>query len=157
MCRKLVVVECYFPPNYDKKRESRGLEFITDTVIDMKRRFEDPHVVVAGDFNQWMVDLSDLADIGEVAVGNTRKDKCIDRIFTNMTRSIKAAGILAPLETEDEDNTRKSDHRVAFCTVSLPWQEAFRWESYSYRHYCAEVLRPGGGQALPARCPSNPV
>ena len=46
-----------------------------------------------------------------------------------------ASGTLAPLETEGEEDVRKSDNRVAYCTVNLPRKETFHWESYTYRHY----------------------
>lgn len=40
---------------------------------------------------------------------------------------------MAPLESEDEE--RRSDHRIAFCTALLPRRTVFRWETYTYRHY----------------------
>ena len=41
-----------------------------------------------------------------------------------------------PLETEDEEGCRQSDHRVAYRRIQLQRREAFRWETYSYRRYC---------------------
>ena len=136
--RRLIVLACYLPPNYDRTRGMRVAEFVLDTVIEMKRRFKDPYIIIAGDFNQWRMDFADLADVEEVPVGNTRGSHCIDRILSNIARKVTEAGTLAPLETETD---RQSDHRVAFCTVSLPRQEAFRWESYTYRHYNDEALQ----------------
>ena len=49
-------------------------------------------------------------------MGNTRGDKVIDRIFSNMGRSVLEAGSYAPLETEDG---RVSDHRVAYGRFKL--------------------------------------
>lgn len=59
--RKLAVVACYLPPNYKKSRGDEALSFITDTVIEIKRRYSNPYIVVAGDFNQWKLEeaLSD--------------------------------------------------------------------------------------------------
>ena len=91
-----------------------------------------PERMDAGDFNQWKVSLEDLSDMSEVRVGNTRKDKAIDRIFTNMHRKITESGTLAPLTTEEDI---QSDHRVAFCVLEVPRREVFRWEIYTYRHY----------------------
>ena len=50
--RKIVVISCYLPPNYHKKRGEDGLTFSTDTVISMKKKYHDPQIAIAGDFNQ---------------------------------------------------------------------------------------------------------
>ena len=134
--RKLVVVAAYIPPGYDTKRGKGALDFIEDTLIEVKRRYQDPFLVIGGDFNQWRIDncLANFDNIKEVKVGNTRGSRAIDRLFLNIHRSVTDSGTLSPLETEDED-TRRSDHRIVCCKVSLRRQEAFRWETYSYRHF----------------------
>ena len=43
---------------------------------------------------------------------------------------------MGPLETED---SRPSDHRVAFCKFKVQRKEAFRWETYTYRHHSSEA------------------
>ena len=130
--RKLVVLACYVPPNCGKAKAESTLEFIMESVALLKRKFKDPYLVVAGDFNQWKIGqaLEDYVDISEVEVGHTRKDKKIDRIFVNVSRKIKESGTLAPLETED-DMAKKSDHRVAYCSMELPRKESFTWTTYN--------------------------
>lgn len=39
--RKLVILGCYFPPNYTKQRGQAALDFVEDVVVDMKRKFHD--------------------------------------------------------------------------------------------------------------------
>ena len=73
---------------------------------------------MAGDFNQWVVDLADLADMSEVDVGDTRKDKCLDRVYTNIGRKVVASGTVDPLETKDEEGPKRSDHRIAYSVLS---------------------------------------
>ena len=92
--RKLVVVAAYIPPNYPVPKARACLEYIENAVIDIRRRYRDPYVVVAGDFNQWEIDqaLVVFHDVREVHVGPTRKDRAIDRIFCNMSRSITESG-----------------------------------------------------------------
>ena len=87
-----------------------------------------------GDFNQWKIDqaLLDFADIREVLVGNTRKDKSLDRIFLNMSRAVTESGTLEPLETDEEE---VSDHRIAYCRLKLPRLTTYGWESFTYRFY----------------------
>ena len=61
------------PPNYDRRRGEAALSYIVDTIVDLKIRFYDPQLIIAGDFNQWKIDesLLDFNDIKEVAVGST--------------------------------------------------------------------------------------
>ena len=56
--RKLVILACYIPPNYVKKRGEGALDYITDRIVELKRRFHDPQLLIAGDFNQWDIALS---------------------------------------------------------------------------------------------------
>ena len=69
-------------------------------------------------------------DIGEVAVGPTREDREIDRMFCNFRTGMVVSGTVPPLETEgDEDSTRRSNHRVAHMTSALPHRQSFEWLS----------------------------
>ena len=136
--RKLVVVACYLPPGYSRTRGGEALEYIEGTVIELKRRYKDPYVVIAGDFNQWKIQdaLANFADIKEVLVGCTRGRKAIDRLFVNFTRSVREYGTLEPLETEGEEGlATKSDHKIAYCKAWLERRQAYKWESFSYRQF----------------------
>ena len=66
--RKVVTVACYLPPNEQKSRSIKALEHIAVIVVEMKRRYQDPYIIVAGDFNQWRIDdyLANFADVKEV-------------------------------------------------------------------------------------------
>ena len=133
--RKLVMLSCYIPPGYSRIRGEETLNHINDIIVHVKSRFTDPFIDIAGDFNQWEIGnaLGDFPDLREAPVGPTRGDLSIDRIFTNVSRSISDSGTLEPLETEDED--RRSDHLVAFCRADLARIKAFTWEHFTYRHY----------------------
>ena len=102
--RKLVVVAYYLPPNYTKRRGQEALAHISDVLVVVKHKYKDPYIFLAGDFNQWDIEetLLDFADMKEVQVGLTRNGRCIDRIYSNIGRTITECGMLAPLETEDE-------------------------------------------------------
>ena len=84
--RKVVIIGCYIPLNYNVPRGREAMEFIASNISNAKRRLEDPLMVVAGDFNQWRVEetLVDFPDLREHAYGNTRGDRCIDRSFSNL-------------------------------------------------------------------------
>lgn len=81
--RKLITIACYLPPNYHVQRGRDALDHIKNVVLEVKRRYKDPFVLVTGDFNQWPVQdaLQEFPDLREEAVGPTRNDRCIDRIF----------------------------------------------------------------------------
>ena len=137
--RKLVVLAAYLPPNYTRNKTQATMDYIADIIVDIKRKYKDPFILLTGDFNQWNVDqcLQDFADMSEVSVGNTRGNKAIDRMFLNCGRSVTESGTLAPLETEAEpgEDAGRSDHRVAYCRVNLPKVDTFKWEAYSYQHF----------------------
>ena len=51
--RKIVIINCYIPPNYVVKRGKECLDYVSDVVVEVKRRYTDPYLVIMGDFNQW--------------------------------------------------------------------------------------------------------
>ena len=99
------------------------MEFTAGAITEAKRRFDDPLILLAGDFNQWRIGdvVADFPDLLEAAVGNTRGDHSIDRIFSNLGPNIDE-GTVPPLETDPgpEAASRPSDHRVAYMRVEVP-------------------------------------
>ena len=89
------------PPNYPKQRGGGAIEYVENIIIELKRRYNDPYLFVAGDFNQWRIEdaMDNFPDISEVMVGPTRGSRSIDRIFSNVGRSLVESGTLLPLET----------------------------------------------------------
>ena len=140
--RQLVVVGCYLPPTYSASEGAAALDRVTQAVIEIKRRFRSPYIIVAGDFNQWEVDkaLIDFIDLVEADVGPTRGSRSIDRIFSNFGGSIGSAYTVPPIQADDPGQGRPSDHRVAVVTADLPRIDAFRWLKYSYRFYNEESV-----------------
>ena len=68
--RRLVVVASYVPPNYTVARGRAALEFTAGAVAEAKRRFDDPLLILAGDYNQWEIQqhLEDFPDLVELQV-----------------------------------------------------------------------------------------
>ena len=133
--RKLVVIAAYVPPNYSQARGIGCLDYISDVVMQIKRKYKDPYIVIGGDFNQWDVAdaLEDYPDVREVCVGPTREDRAIDRMFVSFRDDVEAFGTLEPLETDD--GSKKSDHRIAYLEADLARSAGFEWITYSYRFY----------------------
>ena len=100
-------------------------------MVHVKQVFTDPYIILAGDFNQWDISnaITDFPDLKEAPVGQTRGDLSIDRIFTNLSRSIKEAGSLSPLE--NQDGSKQSDHRIAFCKAEMAKLRTFTWQKYT--------------------------
>ena len=124
LTRKVAVLACYVPPTYTVSRAGDCLNYIEELVIELKRRLKDPIIIVTRDFNQWGIDnaLVEFWDIKETAAGPTRGNRTIDRTFTNL-ETITESGTLNPLQTDDEENARHSNHRVFFLTASIRRRE----------------------------------
>ena len=140
--RKLVIIACYLPPGYPVARGRGALVYVEDVVLEVKRRYRDPFLIVAGDFNQWEIGgaMSEFPDLREADVGPTRKDRVLDRIFTNFGRSQTEAGTVPPLEVEPGHPGAASDHRVAFVRAELPRLCSFEWITHQYRYYNEESV-----------------
>ena len=105
-----------------------------------KRQYEDPFILITGDFNQWRIEevLEDFMDVKE-APGHW-----IDRIFSNFQVFSKGQGTLPPLETDDPQ-AKLSDHRIAFLYASLPRLVPVQWLEYSYRYFNKGSAKLFGG------------
>ena len=127
-------------------RGKEAQEHIENVVIDLKRKYRDPLILVAGDFNQWPIDqtLEDFPDLKEAPVGPTRNGRKIDRIFTNFNRSITESGTVPPLEPEPGYAGSRSDHRIAFSKAELPRNRTFEWITYQYRYYNQDAVEKFG-------------
>ena len=109
--RRVVVLGCYLPPNYTKQRGLAALDYIENTVIELKRKYHGPQILVAGDFNQWKVEqcLESFADL---------KEKAIDEFF--------------PLKTTRRKNTdlpwlNRNVIKKIEARKRLYWQEGGKW------------------------------
>ena len=87
--------------------------------------------MVAGDFNQWEV----TGAMAEADVGPTRKDRVLDKIFTNFGRAETESGTLPPLEVEPGTPGAASDHKIAYVRAALPRLRSFEWVTHQYRYY----------------------
>ena len=143
---KLIIIACYLPPNYTVPRGKAALAYLEDIVVEVKRRYQDPFIIVTGDFNQWPVHqtLQEFPDLIEADVGPTRKDRCIDRMFLNFSCAVVASGTVPPLEVEPGTPGTKGDHRVAYVSALLPKVRTYHWESYSYRCQSPEAEKEFG-------------
>ena len=136
--RKVVVIAAYLPPNYTVPRGRSCLEHLENLLIEVKRRFNDPYIVLAGDYNQWPAEdaVAEFPDVSEVIVGPTRGDRSIDRIFCNMLRSVTSSGMVPPLDSGHST----SDHKIAYVKIKIQRQQTYEWLTYTIQSLY------GGGQ-----------
>jgi hypothetical protein len=140
-CKRLfVLVGCYMPPGLRAAEAAEFLQLLVDLLHDVKRKFVDPYIVVAGDYNQFDVKkaLEEHRDMKEVSTGPTRGHRTIDRAFTNFNSHIKEKNVIAPLAPNKGAPGAPSDHRVVFFSASLETTIPVEWTSYESRKFSDE-------------------
>ena len=87
---------------------------MAESIIEAKRRYREPYIVVAGDFNQWGIaaTLADFNEVKEADVGPTRNAATIDWVFVSFGDRLTDAGTVSPLEVDPGEPGAPSDHRV---------------------------------------------
>ena len=138
--RKFLVIGAYIPPNYPVGRGRACISHINDIILEIKRKVDDPYILLAGDFNQWTAPdaVADYPDIAEILTPPTRQERRIDRIFCNWQEDVHEAGCIPPLQTEELDIDGRrcySDHAIQYALSRLPLKEQVKWEEYSYRPF----------------------
>ena len=131
--RKFFVIAAYLPPNYTTVRAKAAMKVIYDTLMDIKRKFADPYIIIAGDFNQWQIDkeLEDFVDVWETSGGPTRGNRTIDRVFSNLPEPpTTVTSIIPPLHSDD--NTL-SDHNIVHVETSVQAKETSDWIIHKFR------------------------
>ena len=130
---KVCCLTCYAPPNLTPVRATELIEFLSDVISELKRKFKDSMIIMAGDFNQWPIGdiVEEHPDLVEAVHGPTRGELSIDRTFTNFGRSLVETSTLEPLET---DEGRPSDHKIAFAAAEFVKQKPAS-VTYSYRAF----------------------
>ena len=131
--RKLVVIAAYMPPGDRQHRGRACLDHIGEVISEAKRKYNEPMIILAGDFNQWEIGrvVEDFVDMVEIDAGPTRGSRSIDRIFLNFGQAVTDKGTCPPLETDPlpVSPPSRSDHRVVYVRSKLEKL------SYSYLYY----------------------
>ena len=137
-CKRIFfVVGCYMPPNIRAAESAEFLQLLVDVLHEAKRRFSDPYLVIAGDFNQFNVKqaLEEHRELKEVATGPTRGRRTIDKAFTNFHRRITDSNVVAPLAPNTGARGTSSDHGVVFFKARLEFSPPVTWTSYETRRF----------------------
>ena len=116
------------------------LEYINDMIHSYKAKYQDPYIILAGDWNRADTDIAvgDFPGLLAVPTPPTRGDETLDITFTNFGNSIVEAEVCPPLLPDLGRQGRPLDHNVILIQVQLPKSRKFRWMKYSYRKYTPE-------------------
>lgn len=143
--RNVFAISAYMPPGYRVGRARSCLDHIRALIGEIKAKFDNPYINLAGDFNQWEIQkaVEDFPEILENAGGPTRKNRTIDRIFSNWSNDIISTTVLCPLETElsDVGTKKRSDHRVVYTKAVIDEIPAPNWQKVTYDPLARPALK----------------
>ena len=135
LARQLVVFVAYLPP----KMSAASLEAFCSTLNDgielVKSRYDDPFVLITGDFNKKSITpaLSDFPDIQLVNPVPTRGSACLDLTFSNLGSYIVTVRSLPALESNDGYTT--SDHNIVSMSCNFPRHAHFTKKKITFRPF----------------------
>ena len=131
--KKIVVLAVYVPPWYNSDQNKSLYKYTNDSLMVLKSKYEDPYIVVCGDFNRRDFKLAtrEYPDIKPVTTEATRGNTVLDIIGTNMNASLIDQGVVAPIVSETDMAT---DHATVYCQFRMPRVPAYTVQNYSYLH-----------------------
>ena len=133
---KLIIISAYAPPRLTASQRDGLLKLIGDIINKAKRYFDDPFVVLGGDFNQTHAEaVTDrFADIKLLDSAATWGTHVLDKILTNLPACTTA--VKQPLESQC--GTRTSDHRTLVVSTFIQNIDKFTIRTVEFRKYTKE-------------------
>ena len=129
--RKVLIIAAYLPPNLTAGEDKEFLDQLCDTILVLKNKYNDPYIMLGGDFNKRNLKAAtrDYPEITPVITPPTRGTAILDIIATNMTSSVIEAGVTEPVHTQEGT---KSDHKTVYATFRMPRVPNYELHKYSY-------------------------
>lgn len=133
--KKVAVLVVYIPPQTNAATVEKINEFIGDSVETIIEKYDDPHIVITGDFNKKNVTecLGDFPEIQLIQTPATRGEACLDKCYSNLTPFIKNSRVLPPLESND--GTTESDHKIIMVHSLFTRIHVFKKRKIRFRPY----------------------
>ena len=105
--RRLVVVGIYILPRCKAPQIHDALDKLSNVIRKAKDTFDDPIIVVGGDFNRTNEQeaIGDFPDMTVVSSSPTRLTSVLDKLLTNYEEQIFNSYICPPLTTNDNKAT----------------------------------------------------
>ena len=134
--RKILVYSVYFPPKQPAQKTRDMLLLLADSIEKAKLEFDDPYVVIGGDFNH--VDITpaieDFPDISQYPMMPTRGNVALDSAASNFVAHMLDISTTDPLVGDGV----RSDHCPLLITSSLPRLHQYKMLTFSTRPYTVE-------------------
>ena len=130
----LYVFACYYPPSLKAEDVEKMNDLVCDEIVALKRKEDDPLIIIAGDMNQKNCDIFDrFSDIALVNTGPTRGNKILDLCYTNCP--VIKSDVHIPLWSYEGID---SDHRVV-----LFWMKFTRKKHFYHRVRYRKITKIG--------------
>ena len=115
----------------------KACECIVDSINAVKSTYENPLIVLGGDFNLRSPDgiIESFPDILQLDTPPTRKWVCLDLISSNIQPNKVTIEKRPPLRTEDG---RHSDHDSLYVRMSVEKKCRVKWNKYKSRKRTAK-------------------
>ena len=103
-------------------------------ILAENQKYEDPYIIVGGDFNRRDHTRATLdhPDLKPVETKPTRGQLVLDIISTNMKDMVVDKGTADPIENQAEIAT---GHRTVFMTLRMPRVPSYNVTEFTYYHY----------------------
>ena len=131
--RKIAILAIYIPPWYNAEQNRSLFKYTNDAIMALKAKYEDPYIVVAGDFNRrdFSLATAEHPDIKPVTTSPTRGQAILDIIGSNINHTITDNGTLESIKSDEGVHT---DHLTVFCQFRMPRVPSYSIQTYTYDH-----------------------
>ena len=128
--KKIITCSFYSPPN--KRRNSKMADHIVGTLQMLACNYPGSAIILGGDKN--LMDIAPILNCGlrlrQVVDQPTRQGAILDIIIMNTFSFYKSPVIAPPIEPDDPDKGKPSDHSVPVC---VPHIDRYSRPSRNYR------------------------
>ena len=128
--KKIIVCSFYSPPN--KKRNTKMADHIVSTLQMLYSKYPDCGIILGADRNN--MDIKPILSCGlrlrQVVNLSTRQGAILDIIIMNLSSYFKSPVIVPPLQPDDPNKGKPSDHSVPVC---VPHTDRYRPSARNYR------------------------
>ena len=141
--RKVASLAVYLPPALKADQVKKCLSEVNDAIIHIKNKYNDPFIMVGGDFNRTDIKraLADHSDISQILTAPTRGTNILDIIATNFNDILVDSGVTEPIQSE---TGVPSDHLTVYASFKMSRVPDYRVEEYSYYQVNEEGSRKFG-------------
>ena len=128
--KKIIVCSFYSPPN--KQKNTKMADYLVSTLQMLCTKYPECAIILGADRNY--MDIKPILNSGlrlrQVVDKNTRFGKILDIIIMNVSCHYKSPIIAPPIQPDDPNKGKPSDHSVPVC---IPHTDRYRPPSRNYR------------------------